>query len=183
MAARSLLLALGLMACAHNPAPSGTLPTPEELPLSPYGGYILVRHKGGAETGGELLAVADDRVHVRSDQGVRVIPRREIESMRLAVYQTAQGTLGIWGTLGTLSTLSHGFVLVLSVPVWLITATASAAVESRAALVDYPGQPLSAFVRFARYPQGMPPSVTPSWTTPPPGLPPPPQVEVPARAP
>jgi len=153
---------LGLMACASNPAPSGTLPTAEALGASPYGGYILVVRGDGSETEGELLAAHDGLVHVRGERGWHVIRQDEIRSMRLAVYQTGQTGLTIWGLLGTLSTLSHGFVLIFSAPVWLIGTGVSAGLESRAALLDYPDQPLPAFAKYARYPQGMP-----DWTKPP----------------
>jgi hypothetical protein len=179
MPARSAwLVLLAGLACAHNPAPAGMLPAAEDLEVSPYGSYILVRQKNGAEIGGELLVVLEGEVRVRGDRGVRAIPERDIESMRLAVYQTGQGVMGIWGLVGTLSTLSHGFVLILSAPVWIIGTSVSAAVESRAALVDYPDQPLRAFARFARYPQGLPVAARPSWTAPPPAAvaPPPPGV-------
>jgi len=173
MPLRSALLALlAGLACAHNPAPAGMLPSAEDLAVSPFGSYILVHKKNGTETGGELLAVQDGEVHVRSDAGVRIIPAGEIESMRAAVYQTGQGVMGIWGLLGTASTFSHGFALILSAPIWIIGTSISAAVESRAALIDYPDQPLRAFAKFSRYPQGMPVAARPSWTAPPPSPPP-----------
>lgn len=150
------LTLLGALACASNPAPWGTLPTAEALDRTPFGGYILVVHGNGSETRGELLAARDGLVHVRQGDGVRAIRQTEIRSMRLAAYETGQLGMTVWGALGTLSTLSHGFVLIFSAPVWLIGTGISAGLESRAALVDYPDQPLAAFAKYARYPQGMP---------------------------
>jgi hypothetical protein len=142
---RGLSLLVLVAGCASNPAPSGVLPTPEELATTAHGGYVLVWHRSGAQTQGELLAAGKDQVWVLTDRGASAIPVSEIESMRMAIYRT-------------ISTLSHGFFLVISVPVWLITTAISTGVESRRALLDYPEVPLSKFGHWARYPQGMPPT-------------------------
>ena len=159
--ARASLLLLAL-ACARNPAPRGTLPTADQLALSPWGGYILVRHRDGAQTRGELLAARDGVVHVKTGRGVRAIPEAEIETMRLAAYHTSELPLTAWGLGGTATTISHGWFLIFSLPAWILTTMITAGVESHEALVDFPDEPLPAFARFARYPQGMPPPLPPS---------------------
>jgi hypothetical protein len=148
-----VLLALG---CASNPAPRGTLRAPEAMASTAFGGYILIKYRDGSRTEGELLAAGDDRVWVRTQRGDRAIPVSQVQSMRLAAYQTGQELMSAWGTLGTFTALTHGYWLIFSVPIWLLTTGISAGIESRAALVDYPDQPLPAFAQWARYPQGMP---------------------------
>jgi hypothetical protein len=155
---RGLSLLVLVAGCASNPAPSGVLPTPEELATTAHGGYVLVWHRSGAQTQGELLAAGKDQVWVLTDRGASAIPVSEIESMRMAIYRTGEMAMTGWGAAGTISTLSHGFFLVISVPVWLITTAISTGVESRRALLDYPDVPLSKFGHWARYPQGMPPT-------------------------
>jgi hypothetical protein len=163
---RGLSLLLVLVGCASNPAPRGALPTPEQLETTARGGYILVKLRNGAETRGELLAAQGDQVWVATSGGVRAIPVPQIDTMRMALYQTGELSMSGWGAAGTISTISHGFWLVFSVPIWVITTGISAGVESRRALMDYPDEPLAKFAPWARYPQGMP--AAPSWTAPPP---------------
>jgi hypothetical protein len=67
-----------------------------------------------------------------------------------------------WGVLGTVSTLSHGLLLIVSAPLWVISSGIVAGIESNAALVDHPEEPLAAFAKFARYPQGMPVETPPA---------------------
>jgi hypothetical protein len=153
---RVAVLAVLLLGCASNPAPYGTLLAPEAVQDTAFGGYILVTRRDGRQTRGELLAAAEGAVHVLVDKRVERIPIGEIASMRLAVYETAEGYFSLWGIGGTLSTLTHGFALIISAPIWIVGSSITTAVESRRALVDYPGNPLPAFARFARYPQGMP---------------------------
>jgi hypothetical protein len=166
-----LLLALG---CASNPAPKGALLPPQAMESSAYGGYILVKHRDGSRTEGELLAARDDRVWVRTARGVSAIPLSQVESMRLAAYQTGQELMTAWGTVGSFTALTHGYWLVFSVPIWILTTGISAGIESRSALVDYPDQPLPAFAQWARYPQGMPVVAPPRPPTDPPLVPKPP---------
>jgi hypothetical protein len=153
---RGLSVLILLLGCASNPAPRGALPAPEELQTSARGGYILVRHRNGAQTRGELLAAGADQVWVQTDRGVGAIPVAQIESMRMAIHRTGELAMTGWGAAGLLSTASHGYFLIFSVPVWVITTGISAGVESRRALLDYPEVPLVELARWARYPQGMP---------------------------
>jgi hypothetical protein len=158
---RAAVLALaalcgGAAACAHNPAPDGAIVSAEAMQYTARGGYILIEQRNGIYAGGELLAVAPGAIHVQTDRGPRTIPLTQIQSMRLAAYETGQGAMAGWGALGVLSTLSHGFVLIFSAPIWLISTGVAAGLESRGALVDYPGDRLEDFRRFARYPQGLP---------------------------
>jgi hypothetical protein len=152
----AVVVAVPAAGCAINPAPSGTLVTAEAMQRTAFGGYILVEHRNGAKTRGELLAVGDGQVHVQTAVGPRTLAIAEVYSMRLAAYQTDQAILTGWGLAGTLSTLTHGYLLVISGPVWLLATGFVAGIESRAALVDFPGEPLEHFRPWARYPQGMP---------------------------
>jgi len=145
-----------LVGCATNPAPSGTLRTAEAMQTTAYGGYILVRLRGGGEVRGELLAADDHGVTVNTPRGPHTIPEPKIDSARLAAYQTGEVGLTAWGALGTATTLSHGFLLVFSAPIWIFTTGFTGASESRLALYDFPGRSLRELALWARYPQGMP---------------------------
>jgi hypothetical protein len=144
------------LGCATNPAPSGVLLPAEALPTSTGGGFVRVQQKAGGITEGELLAAYAEGLHVQTRWGPRHVHRRDIHEARLAGYQTHEKALTGWTVLGTVSTISHGFFLVLSAPLWLLIGGTSAGLESRSALLVYPDGPLTDFVVYARYPQGMP---------------------------
>ena len=62
--------------------------------------------------------------------------------------------------LGTLSTVSHGFFLVFSAPVWIITSTVIWNNQTKTAVERYPDDfewiTLDAMRVYARFPQGLP---------------------------
>ena len=67
--------------------------------------------------------------------------------------------LGLWTLLGTLSTGSHGFFLILSAPVWILTGTVAAVNQSRQPVLTYPRQGWAGWRAYARFPQGLPPGL------------------------
>ena len=58
--------------------------------------------------------------------------------------------------LGTLSTFSHGFIAVISAPIWIVSGSAAAAIQSRKPILDYPKTTIDQFTIYARFPQGLP---------------------------
>jgi hypothetical protein len=174
--------------CASSGAPAGFLREARGAQSDARGGWAsveLAAQPGESATRklqGELIAATEDAliVEIPTQAGASRLrlARAEIRSARVTGYETTPGPLAVWGTLGTLSTLSHGFILIFSAPVWIVTASVSAAVESRGAMIDYPDSTkrtlpdgtavqvpldLTAFAIYARFPQGAPgpPSVEP----------------------
>lgn len=137
----------------------------------------------GTESG-ELIAVDEQAVYVSflgsgSDWAASLskIPRARIKSVSLEVGPSASSEVGGWTALGCASTLSHGYYLVFTGPLWLVAGIGAAANESASArAVAHDARDLSQLYQFARFPQGLPraappPSVTalPAPPSPPPG--------------
>jgi hypothetical protein len=174
----SCLLVAG---CASSGAPAGFQREARVAQSDARGGWAsveLAAQPGESATRklqGELIAATEDALILETptqagSSRVR-LARAEIRSARVTGYETTPGSLVAWGTLGALSTLSHGFILIFSAPVWIVATSASAAVESRGAMIDYPDSTrrtlpdgsavqvpldLSAFAMYARFPQGAP---------------------------
>jgi hypothetical protein len=157
MRARSLVPLLAVAACATNPDPR-TRPV-DLVARDGHGGWIVVTARRGAEIAGELIAIDPGAVRVLGPTGLVSIARSDVESARLWAWDSEHGGVAAWGTLGTLSTVSHGFFLVFSAPVWILTTTITTAVESHAPILRYPGDGWDKLAIWARFPQGTPPGV------------------------
>jgi len=143
--------------CFQTTAPRGWLATPEEASHQAYGSWVRLedRSKGAAVAiEGELIAVDRDTIHVLSFARLMSVPRASVCCVTLTAFRMDYGTLAAWGVVGTVSTLSHGFGLILTAPIWAITATSAAAAASRAPRIQSTDPEV--LRRFARFPQGMP---------------------------
>jgi hypothetical protein len=149
------VLCAGLIAwgCASTNAPDRWLPEPENVPLDAYGSWMRVRSDSG-QVLGELIAFAHDTVFV-ADSVLHAIPSGIIKTARLVKYDEA-GLIGAAVPLGFLSTVSNGWYLVFTGPLWLIGGTIAAIARALDPIIDYPGEPLAAFRAYARFPQGLP---------------------------
>jgi len=157
MPARNLVLVLALAACAINPDPR-TRPI-ELVARDGHGGWIVVTDRQGAEIAGELIAIDPGAVRVLGTTGLVSVARSDVASARLWAWDAEHGRVGVWGGLGTLSTISHGFFLVISAPIWLVTTAVTAAVATHAPIVSYPDDGWDKLAIWARFPQGMPAGV------------------------
>ena len=159
----SLLCIALVLSCAMSQAPSGFLPTAEDAQRDANGGWIVVHIKNGWSYAGELIAISKDEVDVLEQAAptsrlVR-LPMSSIEKMHFESYRTQAGKLSLWTALGALSTFGNGKFLVFTAPLFIIFGTMTAAVESRAAFLEYPGAEFADAWKFARFPQGLPPGV------------------------
>ena len=150
------------MACAGNPAPRGWLaPAPDAI-SDPYGAWVnvdLASAEQGAALRGELIAVALDSIFVLTlDAEFHAIARADVTRARVAYYSSQHGQLAAWTIIGSLATLSHGFFLVFSFPVWAIGGSVTTGGQSRAPLADVGENKHSwdAVTKYARFPQGLP---------------------------
>lgn len=126
-----------------------------EVPV--FGSLCEVETTDGAVVKGELLAVDEERIHVHSGAETRVILRSNARSIELRdLYTSPAIGLGVWTGAGTVSTLSHGWLAIISVPLWLglgITSTVISAFGNDAKVLP---PDFDQATQFARYPQGMP---------------------------
>jgi hypothetical protein len=159
-AASAAYLLLLCTACFYTTAPEGWLPTPDVAQRQAYGSWIKVDYAeaGGSRTvEGELIAAAADSVYVLTTDSLVALATGVITSATLTAYDARLDAMTTWSALGGVSALSHGWFLVLSLPVWVIvgtTTSASVSKEPRVESVD------GAVLRpYARFPQGLPPGL------------------------
>jgi len=105
---------------------------------------------------GELVGCDEQYVYIRpyveSPAGFGRIAWHDAELVRVGLAGWGPAAIA-WTVLGTLSTLSHGWFLILSVPIWSVVGGATTAI------VWSPGVRASgcAEIRaYARFPQGLP---------------------------
>jgi hypothetical protein len=166
------LLALALAcSCATNPTPDDRRVSQEEAISSGKGAYAFVRSDGAAAVAGELIASGSGRLSVLTDHGGLVdVDFARVADLTLGVHDNDFGGIAAWTVLGSLSTISHGFFLIFSLPVWLASGIGAAANESHRGLFVCPANtrsvpPISMTsclidaAAYARFPQGLPPGV------------------------
>jgi hypothetical protein len=163
MRSRELLIAAALLAsagCLHNPDPRPR--SMAEIQSDTHGGYAVVRAGGQVVVWGELIAIGPSDVWILSGGRVIHTPLERVAELEVHPYALTVSAVAAWGLLGTLSTISHGFFLVLSAPVWIVTSTITAAVHSRTAHEKYHRDQGNwpELAKWARFPQGIPPGVT-----------------------
>jgi len=159
MRVRELVACAALAGCISNPDPRH--PTLEMKEREGFGSYIEVTTRQHYLIAGELIAVDRDLVRVlrpAPPNRLVAIPIGDVIGADLYTYESDSG-FGGWGIAGGLSTLTHGFFLALSLPVWIAVSAATAATESRHVLVSFPDDPWPALAKWARFPQGAPPGL------------------------
>ena len=151
-------IAVGSGGCAHNSAPKGWLPRPVEAQAAAYGGWIELSYNQatGQRADGELIAVSADSVWLFGQDQALVIPITAVKRGKLTAYAAEKGRLVLWTLVGTLSTISNGWFLIFSAPMWIVGGSLAVGGESRAP--ERKSQRLSweELAPYARFPQGMP---------------------------
>jgi hypothetical protein len=139
--------------CAGTNVPAGWLSQPEQIHQSGYGGWIDVTMKDKTHISGELIAIEKDSLFLASD-ALQVVAHCDIQSARLVTYEALR--LGGYVILGLISTISNGFFLIFSAPLWIIGGSAAASSRSFEPIMDYPESSMDQLKPFARFPQGFP---------------------------
>lgn len=147
--------------CASTSARDDWTSSPNAMQREAYGVWVDVRFGDAAAPDtlrGELITATEDSLFLIPPQSsLRAVARSTINELQLTAYDANWSTLGVWIALGTLSTISHGFFLILSAPVWIIGGSAAASRQSYRPI--YTNPPLETLRRFARFPQGLPPDL------------------------
>jgi hypothetical protein len=154
----SLATAVAGAGCARNSAPEGWLPKPAEAQTDAYGGWIELTYDETTDrrAEGELIAVRADSVWLLGKDQALVIPTTAVKMGKLTAYAAQKGPLTTWAVLGTLSTISNGWFLIFTAPMWLIGGPFAVGSESRAPERKSPPLDWEDLAPFARFPQGMP---------------------------
>lgn len=112
---------------------------------------------------GELIAIGADTLFMLTPDYFLAIPENCIQEAILTAYNSKSEPLATTTTVGMLSTISHGFLLLFSAPVWLIGGSMATASESNHTQEKYlypkqkaPIGTIKAFAKYARFPQGLP---------------------------
>lgn len=154
-----------LTGCAGNPAPRGWRPPATAAQQSSHGGWIRIEAVDAPGTKlrtehlaeGELIAIDQTAFHVLTTEGLRSVPRASIHRFTIVGYGTEAGALAVWSVAGGISTLSHGWFLAFTAPMWAVVGVIATTTEKHAGVWHD-----EAFARrFARFPQGLPPGVDP----------------------
>jgi len=152
---------LGLLfvgtACFRTTAPRGWLSTADAAQREAYGGWIRVETAHGAFAEGELIAVTPETLFVLSLDSLASVPISAVTLATLTAYDAQHGVLRTWTLLGSLATVSHGVLLILTLPVWITTGALSTASASKAPRIQ--SLDPAALRPFARFPQGIPPGL------------------------
>lgn len=153
-------VALGVLsACATATAPVNWLPAPCDVAVQGFGGWAEVRTRLGApvaRTDGELVALDRDTMFVLTATQLVAVPVASVVDVKLTAYRSGSSWLAAWTLLGVLSTASHGLVLILSAPLWVVVGSISTAAESYVPQETERGVAVARLRPFARFPQGMP---------------------------
>ena len=148
--------------CASTSAPDDWQSRATAMQQEAYGSWIDVEASSAAGVSsrlrGELIAVSDDSLYVLPlGSTLRAVARDAVRTSTLTTFDANWGYLATWTALGTLSTISHGLVLILSAPVWLLAGSAAAGTQSYSPIYTDPDT--DRLRRYARFPQGLPDTV------------------------
>jgi hypothetical protein len=160
-----LLLGVAVLGgCATSSAPQGFLVSAKGEQTDAFGGWIELEIYGTSARvlEGELIAVDGDSLFVLEEASgweLVALYGGEVREARLRGYDPGTGKYSAWTFLGTLSTVSHGYGLVLSAPIWLIGGSSATASQSKMADFEYSRRDVVEMRKFARFPAGMPEGV------------------------
>lgn len=161
----AIVVGLLCSGCASTSAPDAWQSTAQAMQHEAYGAWVGVRLTPAAASGemsevhGELIAADDDSLWVLPlDGSLQSVSRAVANRVRVTAFDANWGYLATWTTIGTLSTISHGGLLILSGPVWILGGSAAAGTQSHKPIYTNPNTEV--LRRYARFPQGLPPGVS-----------------------
>jgi len=134
-----------------------------ELTDIPVNGQPVVVTYGGGRciVEGELIAVTRTTLVVLDNEGALwQIPITSGAKVEIELYSSRSSSLYTATTAGSVSTLSHGYWLLASFPVWLAVGLPLASSESSASHLHTQSANTPQLAAYARFPQGS----TMDWT-------------------
>jgi hypothetical protein len=167
-----LLLAVAVGGCVHHQPlqrrdQARGAPTVASIDEVPTCGYrVVVESKKLGRVEGELIAADASTLHVLDTGGLRPIPVGSIERVTVEVLPGHSGRVTVSTVLGTLSTISNGYFLLFTAPLWIISGTAAGSYAASRSSEQAMPTDLS-LPAYARFPQGVPPGWPPTGATPP----------------
>jgi hypothetical protein len=173
-----------VVAAAATLASGGCAPT-LTLKDTPIAGREVTVVSEGRTTKGELLVVDKDALWLRAKDGVHELPLRDVRDVRVKRHGFGARQALIWTGVGAAASgigLSAacssveganncGTVGAVTAGVWLLVGALAAPAFESSSRIDLPSPSAEALRPWARLPQGMPPGVSPSSLSAPPGEP------------
>jgi hypothetical protein len=162
-----ILACLVAAGCASTGAPGDWLPVAEDAPSDPYGAWVrveFVKPYDDRKLMGEFLAVDDDSLYILTGTAGTVDPvigisLDMVRKARIAHFDPQTSRAAGWVALGSLSSLSHGIIAGVTLPIWILGGSALASTQAASALENYPDLPWASLRMYARFPQGPPPGL------------------------
>jgi hypothetical protein len=161
-----LVTGLTLGGCSSTGAPNGWLPTAEEAAWDPYGAWIKAELYGEDDRvlSGEFLAVGPDSLYVlvvgaNMENVTTALPLDQVKTVKVASFDPKTGDLSGWVVVGSISTLSHGMLASVTLPLWVIGGSIMVSSHSQTPLESYPNWQWDELRQFSRFPQGPPPDI------------------------
>lgn len=149
--------------CASTSAPRGFLPAPSEAGSDAYGSWIDVTIRGEEPSPerirGELIAMTADSTWILTNAGGRAFPTSALVAGQLTTYDSRARDVGTTTVIGVISTISNGYFLILTAPMWLIGGSLATSYQSKIPNQSVATEPPASLGRFARFPAGLPPGV------------------------
>jgi len=147
--------------CSSVKAPWRSVPRRPQLEYEAYGGWIHLNQIVGEKTfefEGELISIQPDTIYFLTSAGdITSLANNDVTTARLILFKTDEGTFALWASIGALSTVSHGYGLVYSLPMWLLVGRGTTSGEvKRLNYLDYPKNSFNDFKPYSRFPQGLP---------------------------
>jgi hypothetical protein len=156
----ALLGAFASGCLAASTAPEGWRRSQEDVQRVALGSWTRVESRPASPSSppslvldGELIAADGKSVVLAKNGHVTVVPVTCANRMTVAAFEPGVAEAIAIGSVGGLSTLSHGFFLVISAPIWLVTTMGATWAQSGAGTLEKPRNPGA----WARFPQGLPP--------------------------
>lgn len=154
-----------ISSCATSYAPSNWLPDTDQVQEETFGGWItlvtkpdsLNQNEKWMQYSGEFIAVDENVVYLLYNS-VYQIPIHKIYSSILELDSKDNTGYAVWTFGGTLSTISNGYFLVITAPLWLLVGISSTVGESSRDRyeIEYPKDVYWEKVKkFSRFPQGV----------------------------
>jgi hypothetical protein len=156
------MIILLIAGCAHSYAPHRWLPDTNQIQTEAYGGWLTIEYEPEnnktIEIRGEYITSDTSNVYIYYDS-LHIIPKGKITNAVLEIDDKNTSEYTGWTVLGSASTLSHGFYLIFTFPIWLATGISASSGESfrdRYSESDPNDKYWKQIQKFSRFPQGLP---------------------------
>lgn len=106
--------------------------------------------------GGELIAASRDSLWIFHGSRLVSVSHQSVQSGRVIGWNAGASEVLGWTVLGTLSTISNGFFLVGTAPLWMIVGGISGQTQAAKPVQQFTVEDWTRLAPWARFPQGIP---------------------------